>query len=757
MKIRERLFKEIYATKEVRFEFNLTEEDKDKILSLVGKNGIEYIEFIEGKETDYIVIGMKKISYNIDIPIRINNNHYIVRANFTHLQDVLFVIPLDGIYSNAIVISPDRPSFNRLTKRTSIIHPNIDYFSHVESFDDAVDQYELTDIEVDIITEYFGDYYLEDLYFSRFCMGTLKENSYLIKYIDLYIKQFLHALFYPNFESPYVSIDSYRIAFSNPDLPNDVEEEIDYDISNIHNYDEKCKCPACITLSYASGKIKCAYTSYFLVNPPMELETDYPSITLKGIEINKGFNINNFSAFSRFNNMVNIQNLSVRNALIIGLGNLGSRIAIDVRRLPIFDISVMDYDKVTQENIFTQQYTTKNIDMSKAVSIADELFLIKPLDRDITYCKNIFSKFYFDYKKPIPKDYKTEQLMPMSRYKFFSYKPFNRNLIIVAVDSQEARKHIINFYEHFAPPTYEYEDEYLRPLFIDVSMSPNFVRVFSFYLDNREAVKRYKVLLDKKVTEEGVCGQTSHNWMGTLVSYVVQKILIDEANGKDIPFYTHIIPDLGKVSYDVKDDFFPRYLVHLREYLDINDLNPFNVLYSLDCYAHKILKNSVNGSPSRARHTLNYIPFDLGHESILQYLERRCRYAIFRGNSENFQPLFTLCEKLKEGIATSPYCENECPFSRFRFLCKDRDRCLISDMNGTIDFISRHNLRYWLGRVNVSEYDSRFIDLISDHIHSHLLPTRLDSFFVVGNDHYKFYNEYFKHLNREEYENDNFY
>ena len=745
---------------DINISINLTQSDLEKIDSLIGEHGITDIKIEQIETTTYLIIQLDSLSYVLDIPVRVNKKHHVVKAKFTHKQDLLFILKLNGYSSNALVVSTEFPSFNRITTRRGILHPNIDYFTSFEDYNDVVDSLELSNAEVDILHDYFDDYFIDDLYYSKMCLGSLVERAHIIKYIDLYIKEFLYALYYPNFDSPYVSIENYIHAFSDPDLPQTVLERVDTDVPRKkHNYNKECKCMGCTILSYASGYLTSSLSDIFTVSPFTEFEFEVKNLKLEGVEIEVGFNVNRLETFSRFCNLVNIERLSVRKAFIIGLGNLGSRIAIDIRRLPIFDISLMDYDRINIENVFTQQYNSSDVGCMKSSCLSDDLYRIRTFDRYITHQYPINTKFFFDYNEPIPEDYQTEHFITINMYKENSMKNLNRNLIIVAVDSQEARKHIINFYEHFSPPTYEYEGEYLRPLFIDVSMSKNFVRVFSFYLDNQEAIRRYKVLLDQKVTEEPVCGETSHNWMGTLTSYIVQKILLDEAEGKEIPFYTHITPDLSKVSYSVKDDFFPRYIAHIRDFLDINTYNPFDSLSILSTDKNLIGEECIDGIYPSKSTILRYIPFEILRDDYFYNLPIRHKFGLARGNRDYFTPLFLfpLCEKLKDGIAVSDYCKNQCPLSRFRFLCKDRDTCLLNNFIINKEPISAYIIGTWLGKVEGKEYSRTFIDLINSLLIIYTKKQKLDDFFLYSNDHYKVFNEYFKHLNREEYENDNFY
>ena len=87
--VRKKLFSAEYETKDINISINLTQSDLEKIDSLIGEHGITDIKIEQIETTTYLIIQLDSLSYVLDIPVRVNKKHYVVKAKFTHKQDRL--------------------------------------------------------------------------------------------------------------------------------------------------------------------------------------------------------------------------------------------------------------------------------------------------------------------------------------------------------------------------------------------------------------------------------------------------------------------------------------------------------------------------------------------------------------------------------------------------------------------------------------------------------------------------------------------
>lgn len=602
------------------------------------------------------------------------------------------------------------------------------------------------------------------LFGAPFCNGNVSTNSPLVFYPSLFLSKMYQVLTNQNFESPLFGMGNYQkclktlvnsyLHYIYEVYNSDVVKHIDNitfkdGVSVKHDFSEKCSCFICRAIKRANKLQK-----KFNFKPPIDPEQyDFGNyMSDEHIKMKYGFEIKSDISTSRFSNMFDINNLITKGVTIFGLGNLGSRIALDLARVPMMNFHLIDGDIIHRENLFTQQYNFDNRGNTKCGITRENIqYIRRAIDRGGMYS---YIESYNQYFKP--REFSEEELkirdelgtihdcLPINVVDFRTVMStfINSNIIIIAVDNMEDRRNIWNFWKMVGLPTIKFEDDYERPLYIDVSMSHESVRIYSFYFDNVEARKMYETLIGFDATDEGVCGLTSHNYMGTTVSSVVQRIIMDYSVKKELPLYTHVTRDIDTLKYPIADKFDPLYILEIttkipRECIymengletDLISLRNQDARYS----ERLMLDRYINGNAShkekmhifnKSFHTLILNKFTLkdsgDYREEVKLLSTSTEFYQGLNLTDEFIQFFengTMCGK-------TDFCKDMCKYNRFRALCQARNECLgLGDFRGLFDgfwtelleeFSARRNLYSNLARSSYNyEYsigDTYFLD-----------------------------------------------
>jgi len=266
--------------------------------------------------------------------------------------------------------------------------------------------------------------------------------------------------------------------------------------------------------------------------------------------------------FSRFSGMQDIIKTITMGVCIIGLGNLGSRIASDVKNMGFEKFYLIDKDTVEKQNIYTQVYGNSDIGTGKAYALKEVLvdrsiynYNEHRLHDDITPITDTFEYIPLEIEGVRDKRYFNNN----TSNPFTSSKSiYNYNIFIVATDNMESRKQAWQWVREWGLPTWvdaSVEPEVtINPIYIDVRMGRDFIQVWAFNPNSPIAVKGYEKILEVLPFSEEVCGETSHNYMGTTVSAVVQRVLLNYLKDVKYPYMTHITNDLQIHTRELPDE-----------------------------------------------------------------------------------------------------------------------------------------------------------------------------------------------------------
>lgn len=535
---------------------------------------------------------------------------------------------------------------------------------------------------------------------TQFCAGNLPVLIPLIFYPEAFFRFLVKYIIDPNFESPHRRIESYNDAIKSLISTHlvynykkrGVKPENFRSKRDLHIYSPSCDCLLCKTMnSYNKLKVGFKFKTPFTLGKPKITGTTRDQLNA---QLRVGFNITNSYAVSRFKNMLNLDSIMTNSATIYGLGNLGSRIALDFAKLPMLNIHLVDGDTVDEENILTQQHPGDYKGETKTFSIASQISkMYKGTDFqrkfNVQQHKRYFRPKISDDIVALRQTIGTTFDKILKRdYKHISRNIFNSNIVVVAVDSMEDRRRIFNFYEVIGSPTLIYKEDIKRPLYIDVSMSPNFIRIYSFYLDNEVARERYKQMISLDATEDNVCGMTSHNYMGLTVSLFIQKIIMNSSIGTDIPFMTHVTRDFEKIELHCPDVQNPSYVLQVVDNFEDEDVYREDGFTSevLYCFyqwhnrtkardvASKIeMLPTLANSFSMSRTILNRNVFKSANNDTDKNHHLAFHHET-KGSVHYTQKYFDFFKDVNFGKLA--FCQDYCRFSRARAHCMYHNECI---------------------------------------------------------------------------------
>lgn len=179
---------------------------------------------------------------------------------------------------------------------------------------------------------------------------------------------------------------------------------------------------------------------------------------------------------ARFRNQAGILDVSLYNYLdlaIVGVGSIGSFLALSLNKLGFENIVVIDHDRVEEHNVPTQIYSNSHIGKHKTIALVELL------------TGNISS--YIGKVTPTNK--------------------INTDIVFVCVDSLSQRKNILK-------SVLESNKKYGVPkLLIDGRMHRLVFEVYTIVLDDEESLKGYKESLNQEgyggaCTEKGIIQNT---------------------------------------------------------------------------------------------------------------------------------------------------------------------------------------------------------------------------------------------------------
>ncbi len=214
----------------------------------------------------------------------------------------------------------------------------------------------------------------------------------------------------------------------------------------------------------------------------------------------------NLKYFSRQSTLIDPSLLSKRVA-ILGVGGIGSWTAMALAKLGIRNFDLWDLDKVGEENIASQVYDYRHVDMPKVRALV-----------------NVLEKQGEDWDDLSIITHEQDILEADSLN--------DPDIIILAVDSLEARKAIWKKHIVYTP----------ADLFIDGRMGGEYMRIFAVDLTNAELMDRYENSLlnaeskpaDIPCSERAIVYNTQ--MIGGFIASLVKKHLVGQSYPNQLIF-----------------------------------------------------------------------------------------------------------------------------------------------------------------------------------------------------------------------------
>lgn len=205
--------------------------------------------------------------------------------------------------------------------------------------------------------------------------------------------------------------------------------------------------------------------------------------------------------FSRQSDIIETDRLKC-GVTIVGLGSIGSWVALALSKLGIEEIVLIDFDKVGEENLASQFYKHLDTSSLKAIVLSRHI-------GDFGAVKNIVS-VVTSFEKVETEHYK--------------------EILICALDSLEARRTLFKWVEVHLPQV---------QLLIDGRMAREYMRIFTVPLLQREAVDRYKKsLYSNRQPEDVPCSERAVVYnvfcCAGLIASLVKKYLMKEDLPKEL-------------------------------------------------------------------------------------------------------------------------------------------------------------------------------------------------------------------------------
>lgn len=186
---------------------------------------------------------------------------------------------------------------------------------------------------------------------------------------------------------------------------------------------------------------------------------------------------------------------------VVGLGTVGSHVAVELARMGIGSLHLIDGDVVEEHNLPSQAYLVHDIDRPKAEACAD---LVRAVSDHVQV--------------------QAEQRM------LAGGETFEPGPVILAVDSMDARKQILELSVAWRPT---------HPLLIDGRMGGDALQLYSLNPCDAAALERWgREWFPADDAHPVPCGGRSVSYVGAFIGGLIASQVAKQLRGESIPFFT---------------------------------------------------------------------------------------------------------------------------------------------------------------------------------------------------------------------------
>lgn len=187
---------------------------------------------------------------------------------------------------------------------------------------------------------------------------------------------------------------------------------------------------------------------------------------------------------------------------ILGMGTVGSNVAVELARLGIGSLHLIDFDKVEPHNLPSQRFNLSDLDRNKAEAAADQV-------KAVSHCDVTFS---------------TDKLLGGE---FLPDGP-----VLMAMDSNEARMAMVQQSLKFRPN---------HPIVFDFGMGANHMQIFTMDPSNTTQIKTWETFMDPSMAAEPLpCGGRTVSYVGAGIGCFGANHIRKFLNKEKLPFLTQV-------------------------------------------------------------------------------------------------------------------------------------------------------------------------------------------------------------------------
>ncbi len=207
-------------------------------------------------------------------------------------------------------------------------------------------------------------------------------------------------------------------------------------------------------------------------------------------------------SFARQSDIIDPAITSKSHVTICGLGTVGSNVAVELARLGIGSLHLVDFDVVEAHNLPSQRFGLADLDKLKTEATQGQVEAV------------------------------SDCIVTTSNEKLAGGEFFPDGPVLMAVDDREARKSILE-------QSLKYRANH--PVVFDFGMGGNSMQIFAFDPSDDVALRSYAALSDDSMAAKPLpCGGRTVSYVGAIIGGIGANHIRKFLTGEKLPFLTQV-------------------------------------------------------------------------------------------------------------------------------------------------------------------------------------------------------------------------